>query len=77
MAFSSVGGALQSMDKSATMGRLGVTRNRAWKVGFTPLTGTRVGLTGCATAFVSDTTMALVEDGEVFGSRRFDTSNSG
>jgi len=29
------------------------------------------------TAFVSDTTMALVEDGEVLGSRQLDMGNSG
>ena len=34
-------------------------------------------LIGWLTAFVSDTTMALVEDGEVLGSRQLDMGNSG
>ena len=34
-------------------------------------------LIGWLTAFVSDTTMALVEDGALLGSRQLDMGNSG
>ena len=36
-----------------------------------------VSLLGRLTAFVSDTTMALVEDGALLGSRQLDMGNSG
>ena len=36
-----------------------------------------VSLIGWLTAFVSDTTMALVEDGKVLGSRQLDMGNPG
>ena len=36
-----------------------------------------VSLMGWMTAFVSDATMALVDDGEVLGSRHLDLGNSG
>ena len=44
---------------------------------FTTTTDGFVSLIGWLTASVSDTTMALVGDGEVFGSRQLDMGNSG
>ena len=44
---------------------------------FTPPPDGFVSLMGRLTAFVSETTMALVENGEVLGSRQLDMGNSG
>ncbi len=44
---------------------------------FTPPPGGFVSLMGRLTAFVSNTTMALVDDSEVLGSRHLDMGNSG